>query len=170
MKYNYEQNKSDYETPPVLYNLALEWINKKRFDLDTCCSNYNIPATLHCFYGEHDGLKEDWCPVNWCNPPFEQCNKWIKKAFKEQQKGNTTVMLLPVRTETKYWHDYILFNPNVEIKWLRKGYKFIDSDSQKELGIFKNALALVLFKGTCKIDKIINYSQELDLYTSQNAR
>ena len=37
-------------------------------------------------------------------------------------------------------------------QWLRKGYKFIDSETQKELGIFKNALALVLFRGVENAD------------------
>lgn len=53
-------------------------------------------------------------------------------------------MLIPVRSETRYWHDYILYNTNVYIDWLRKGYKFLDADGN-ELGIFKNALALVYF-------------------------
>lgn len=56
-------------------------------------------------------------------------------------------MLIPVRTETKYWHEYILFNPNVEIEWLRKGYSFLNPDDLKPMGVFKNALALVYFKG-----------------------
>ena len=54
-------------------------------------------------------------------------------------------MLIPVRTETKYWHDYILFNNDVTIEWLRKGYKFLNRDNE-EMGVFKNALALVYFE------------------------
>lgn len=145
MKYNYEQLKADYETPPDLIEIALKWINKKRFDIDTCCSRDNIPANMHFYFNWYDGLKENWSKLNWCNPPFNECKKWIEKAYNEQQKGNQTVMLLPVRTETKYWHDYILFNPKVEIKWLRKGYSFIDAATGEKCGIFKNALALVYF-------------------------
>lgn len=70
--------------------------------------------------------------------------KWIEKAFKEQQEGNTTCMLIPVRTETKYWHDFILNNPAIHLEWLRKGYKFLDKNNN-EMGVFKNALALVYF-------------------------
>lgn len=156
-KYNFEQLKSNYKTPPELITEGLKLVGRyygekhfgglSIFDLDTCCSDYHIPATDYYKYGEKDGLKENWKSINWCNPPYEECIKWIKKAFEEQQKGNTTVMLLPVRTETKYWHDYILFNPNVEIHWLRKGYRFIDADSGEKMGIFKNALSLVVFKG-----------------------
>lgn len=145
MKYNYEQNKSDYETPPELYNMALILLGINKFSLDVCCSKKNIPAYHYYIYGENDGLKEDWLSCNWCNPPFNECQKWIEKAYKEQLKGNKTMMLIPVRTETKYWHDFILFNKKVQITWLRKGYKFIDAETGEYLGIFKNALALVYF-------------------------
>ena len=71
--------------------------------------------------------------------------------FSEQQKGHVTCMLLPVRSETRYWHDYILNNDMVYIHWLRKGYRFLDKDNN-EMGVFKNALALVIF---------LNYHKEL---------
>ena len=147
-KYNYTQNKSDYKTPPELIKKALNIIYPAAcFSLDTCCSDTDFPASHHYINGKIDGLKANWMFFNWCNPPFNECSKWIKKAYEEQQKGKFTVMLIPVRTETKYWHDYILFNPHVSIHWLRKGYKFIDAETGKSLGIFKNALALVVFIG-----------------------
>lgn len=144
-KYNYKQNKSDYETPPELYKMALNRLGRSKFSLDVCCNRQNIPAFNYYKDGETDGLKEEWLSFNWCNPPFKECAKWIKKAYEEQKKSRQTAMLLPVRTETKYWHDYILFNPKVEIKWLRKGYSFIDAATSEKCGIFKNALALVYF-------------------------
>ena len=55
-------------------------------------------------------------------------------------------MLIPARTETAYWHEYILFNDKVQIEWLRKGYKFINRAGE-EMGVFKNALAIVYFEG-----------------------
>lgn len=147
MKYNFEQNRSDYLSPLSILIDVLTEFEKALFDLDTCCSFAYVPARKYFVYGKNDGLKENWSKFNWCNPPFNECSKWIKKAYNEQQKGKTTVMLIPVRTETKYWHDYILFNPNVKIKWLRKGYKFINAETHQEMGVFKNALALVYFFG-----------------------
>lgn len=151
-KYNFEQQRSDYETPPELYKMALELAGADEFDLDVCCSRANIPAKFHYIDGFADGLKWDWGRLNWCNPPYDQCSKWIKKAYEEQQKGNETLMLIPARTETKYWHDYILDEnggcnrENVEVKFLRKGYSFINPDTGKNCGVFKNALVLVYFK------------------------
>ena len=151
MKYNFEQKRNDYETPPELVKLALDWIGAEKFDLDTCCSRNNIPAKKYFINGFADGLTWDWEKLNWCNPPYNECEKWVKKAYHEQQKGNYTVMLIPVRTETKYWQDYIINNYRIcldsDVQFLRKGWGFIDPETKENLGVFKNALALVFFKG-----------------------
>ena len=152
-KYNFEQQRSDYETPPELYKMALNLVGAEEFDIDVCCSRANIPAKFHYIDGFADGLKRDWDKLNWCNPPYKFAPKWVKKAFVEQQKGNSTIMLIPARTETKYWHNYILDEKgscnrkNVKVKFLRKGYQFINPDSNQTCGVFKNALALVYFVG-----------------------
>lgn len=150
MKYNYTKNKNDYLSPVELVNKALLDFNRDFFDLDVCCSKENIPAIHYYIDGQKDGLSELWRKFNWCNPPFDECKKWIKKAYEEQQRGNTTVMLIPVRTETTYWHDYILYNPKVKINWLKKGYRFTNAETMEQMGIFKNALALVYFIGELK--------------------
>ena len=145
MKYNFDYLENDYKTPPVLYQKALDRWHSSWFCLDACCSDENIPALSYYKNGKKDGLKETWKDYTWCNPPFNECKKWIEKAYNENLKGRKIAMLLPVRTETKYWHEFILHNPNVTIEWLRKGYKFLDKDN-KEMGVFKNALALFYFE------------------------
>ncbi|MFA7658786.1 MAG: DNA N-6-adenine-methyltransferase [Candidatus Gastranaerophilaceae bacterium] len=163
MKYNFSKKRNDYMTPPELIDNLLKEIGIDKFDLDVCCSQINIPAFHHCLDGVKDGLASHWLKLNWMNPPFDVCDKWVKKAVKEQEKGNTTYSLIPVRTETKFWHDHILFNPNVEIRYLRKGLCFIDPETSKPVqmevthkktgekrlvdGVYKNALAIVVFKG-----------------------
>ncbi len=149
-KYNYDYNENDYKTPPVLYQIALKHFDRPFFDLDVCCTDENIPAlNYYKIHEESDGLKLDWMYKNWCNPPFNECAKWLKKAYEEQQKGNKTAMLIPVRTETKYFQDYIINNPrinlNTQIIWLRKGYKFLNKNNE-EMGVFKNALCIVFFE------------------------
>lgn len=145
MKYNYSKKRNDYLSPPELVEKALKEKGVLCFDLDVCCSQLNIPAHKHYINGIDDGLTSKWAKLNWCNPPYDDCLKWIKKAYEEQKKGNETVMLIPVRTETKYWHDYILYNSRVKIQWLRKGYCFINPDTGQVMPTFKNALALVYF-------------------------
>lgn len=173
MKYNFEYTKNDYMTPPELYQMALDYFQIDKFCLDACCSEFNIPARIYytqegLFSGgwhqlsDNDGLTGEWFDFTWCNPPFNDCAKWVEKAYKEnKEKGLNIAMLIPVRTETRFWHDYILYNPDVEIKWLRKCYTFIDPATKKPVqmkkkqkdgtyklvnGVYKNALALVFFR------------------------
>lgn len=154
-KYSYDKKENTYLTPYVLIQRALQLLSlekgnvltQDKFDLDVCCSNENVPALNYFKYPEHDGLKEKWMKYNYCNPPFDQCKKWVQKAYGESLNGNTTIMLIPARTETAYFHEYILFNENVKVHWLRKGYKFINPETGKEMGVFKNALCFVVFRG-----------------------
>ena len=48
----------------------------------------------------------------------------MKKSSEEVKKPNTTVvMLIPARTDTSYFHDYIYRKPNVEIRFIRGRFK-----------------------------------------------
>ena len=62
-----------------------------------------------------------------CNPPYGRTiGLWVKKAYEESQKSNTlVVLLLPARTDTKYFHDYILYRS--EIRFLPGRLKFGNS-------------------------------------------
>lgn len=62
-----------------------------------------------------------------CNPPYgREISKWVEKAFNESRKEKTTVvMLIPARTDTRWFHDYIY--RNAEIRFIRGRLKFGDS-------------------------------------------
>src|SRR4029078_9375176 len=64
------------------------------------------------------------------NPPYgKEVSDWISKASKEAELGRRIVMLLPARTDTKWFHEYIYNKPNVEIRFLRGRQKMIDLDN-----------------------------------------
>lgn len=69
-----------------------------------------------------DGLKTEWGGVNFVNPPYSQIKAWCKKSYEEWLKGKTVVMLIPSRTDTSYWHDYIM--KASEIRFIRGRLKF----------------------------------------------
>ena len=72
-----------------------------------------------------DGLKQEWTGVCWCNPPYgRQIGKWVEKACKSLA---TVVMLLPARTDTKWFHDWCL--PYGKIEFLRGRLKFGGCDN-----------------------------------------
>ena len=89
------------------------------FSLDVCATPENAKCPV--FYTpEQDGLAQKWGGVCWCNPPYgREIGKWVKKAA---EAGCTVVMLLPARTDTKWFHDLIY--GKAEIRFLRGRLKF----------------------------------------------
>lgn len=89
------------------------------FTTDVCA----IPENAKCkrfFSPDVDGLKQEWTGVVWCNPPYgKEIGKWVKKAH---DSICTTVALLPARTDTRWFHDYIL--GKAEIRFIRGRLKF----------------------------------------------
>lgn len=64
--------------------------------------------------------------IVWCKPPYgREIGKWVEKAYKESLEGATVVMLLPARTDTKWFHDFIY--GKAEIRFVRGRLKFGDS-------------------------------------------
>lgn len=100
--------RHDWETPIGFFR-ALD--AEFHFDLDAAASTEN--HLVDHYYTEHDdALRFDWFPAFdsiWCNPPYgTQIGKWVGKCYEEGQKGATVVMLIPARTETSYWHEYVM--------------------------------------------------------------
>jgi hypothetical protein len=86
------------------------WLNQ---DFDPCPFNHDLK--------KWDWLLIEWKENNFVNPPYSQKLKeaFIHKAIIEKYKWKNTIMLLPVSTDTKIFHDYILpESHHIEfIKW-----------------------------------------------------
>ena len=94
------------------------------FTLDPCSTHENAKCYKH-FTEEENGLLQDWGnEVVFCNPPYgRQIKYWVKKAYEESQKDNTNiVMLIPARTDTIYFHEYIYHK--AEIRFIKGRLKF----------------------------------------------
>lgn len=79
------------------------------FTLDPCSTHENAVCVKH-YTIEDDGLSKDWCGERvFCNPPYgTELKRWVAKCAAEAKKPNTqVVMLIPARTDTKYFHEYI---------------------------------------------------------------
>lgn len=96
------------------------------FSLDPCCTHESAKTSRH-FTEEDDGLSQDWeGSVVFMNPPYgRQIGKWIEKAFLEGKKEKTVVVcLIPSRTDTRYWHEFVMRAK--EIRLVRGRLKFGD--------------------------------------------
>ena len=69
------------------------------------------------------------------NPPYgRQIKKWIAKAHRESLRGAIVVCLIPARTDTSYFHDYIF--PNAEIRFIRNRIYFEQQRIKKDRSPF----------------------------------
>ena len=120
---HFSNNTNEWSTPQKLFD-RLNWIFN--FTLDPCATKENAKCQKY-YTKEQDGLKKDWNNEKvFMNPPYgREIGKWIEKAYKESLKGTLVVCLIPARTDTKYWHDYI-FNKAM-IKYLKGRLKFNDT-------------------------------------------
>ena len=113
-------SKTDlWETPQDLFD---KLNNEFHFTLDVCATPEN--AKCDSFYTkEQDGLSQPWKGVVWCNPPYgKQIGSWVRRGFFASISGNTVVMLLPARTDTRWFHKYIY--GKAEIRFIRERLKF----------------------------------------------
>jgi site-specific DNA-methyltransferase (adenine-specific) len=119
---------NEWGTPQDLFDELNQEFN---FTLDPCSTNENHKCTKY-YTIEDDGLSKDWSnEVVFCNPPYgRSINKWVQKAYKESQKGATVVLLIPARTDTSYWHDYI-FPYAKDIRYIRGRLKFVNRVQDK---------------------------------------
>lgn len=78
----------------------------------------------------------------WLNPPYgRDLKSWVKKAYESSLKRtDCLVMLIPARTDTSYWHDYI-FN-KAQIIFLRGRLKFELDGTPKSTAPFPSALII----------------------------
>lgn len=97
------------------------------FVLDVCAVAENTKC-LSYYSPVQDGLKQKWNigGTAWMNPPYgRSIGLWIKKAYEESKAGATVVGLLPARTDTRYFHEYIY--GKAEIRFIKGRLKFGDA-------------------------------------------
>lgn len=109
-----------WQTPNELFD---ELNREFKFDFDPC--------PLHSTF---DGLMCDWGQSNFINPPYSLGLKvaFVKKAIDVSKKGAVCVLLLPVSTSTKLFHEHILPNASY-IRFIKGRVKFIGLKANGDL-------------------------------------
>lgn len=110
--------KMDWTTPQDFFDALNGEFN---FTLDPCATSENTKCEKY-YTEKDDGLSQSWDnEVVFCNPPYgREIGKWVKKA--SEAEGGVVVMLIPARTDTRYFHDYIY--KKAEIRFIKGRLKF----------------------------------------------
>lgn len=109
-----------WETPKPFFDRLNDEFH---FELDVCANPQNAKCSR--FYTLlDDGLSMPWKGVVWCNPPYgRSVGKWVSKAADSALcDGATVVMLLPARTDTQWFHKFIL--GKAEIRFVKGRLRF----------------------------------------------
>ena len=99
-------NKQDWKTPKNIYDVYM-----KLGYFDPCPTD-----------AKFDGLNIEWGKKNFVNPPYKDISKWVDKAIEEKSKGKNIVMLIPARTDTKWFRR--LYENNCRIEFVQGRLKF----------------------------------------------
>lgn len=108
----FTSNSDEWETPKYLYD---DLDKVFHFTLDPCVTKENHLCKKY-YTKEDNGLAQDWNGETvFCNPPYSKIKQWVEKCYKEYEtNGVTVVMLIPVRTDTRYFHEYIYHKAEIE--------------------------------------------------------
>ena len=115
---HFSQDSDEWDTPQWLFDA----LNKEfGFTLDPCCAGPNAKCDKY-FTMQENGLLRDWgTETVFMNPPYSDVSAWMGKAYGSANEGATVVCLIPSRTDTAWWHNYVM---KAEIRLLRGRLKF----------------------------------------------
>lgn len=137
----FDSVRQDWTTPKALFDrLNAEF----SFQTDLAASKENALCPKF-FTAEDNGLKQVWSGSCWLNPPYgDKTSKmvdWIKKAYEDTQKDPslTVVMLIPARTNTRWFHGYCM--KAAEVRFILGRPKFGDA-----IHGLPQPLAFIVFK------------------------
>jgi hypothetical protein len=129
MKNRNIDHKNDWKTPNSIFEFIEKkfWIKKQDL-FDPCPFQHDM---------SWNWLEIEWRKYNFINPPYSLDLKtaFVKKAIEERKKGHNCIMLLPVSTSTKLFHDYILPNKDliiflkgrVKFSWWNTKWEWVDN-------------------------------------------
>lgn len=127
---------NEWETPQEFFN---ELHREFAFTVDAAASHENAKLPRY-WTREENGLERSWKGERvWCNPPYgREIGLWIEKAA--TCDADLVVLLIPARTDTKAWHDFIF--DKAEVRFLRGRLKFTKSGGATNPAPFPSAIVV----------------------------
>lgn len=131
----HSSESQDWQTPRAFFGaLNAEF----GFGLDAAADDSSALCDVHLGPGSkhlpemNDAMSCSWNRSRgaiWLNPPYgRDIGKWMAKAYEESRKGRTVVCLVMARTDTAWWHDYVM--KAAEVRLVRGRLHFTRPDGQ----------------------------------------
>jgi site-specific DNA-methyltransferase (adenine-specific) len=137
----FSKASDEWTTPDAFF---AELHREFRFQWDAAATRGSAKCGPYCYFGpDHgtsdyrDALSQPWREYRhelverlFCNPPYSQCAAFVSKAAAEAKHGATSVLLIPSRTDTRYWHAHVWDDvrhcprPGVEVRFIKGRLKF----------------------------------------------
>lgn len=143
MAVHFSSDQTEWETPPELFKLL---DTEFHFTLDAAARIENrkckffIDPEQNAFHTRWSKLSEGM-PV-WLNPPYgREVGRWVKRAWEQSTEGEgcTVVLLLPARTDTRWFHDFCVRG---EVRFLRGRLKFLERGERRDAAPFPNMVVV----------------------------
>lgn len=120
-KIHFSSKAHEWETPQAFY----DQLNREfGFTLDPCATKENAKCPKY-YTKEQDGLRQNWFNETiFMNPPYgREISKWLAHACQTVNVGSQPIVcLLPCRTDTKWWHEWVM--QASEIRFIKGRLKF----------------------------------------------
>lgn len=127
MDVHFSSQSTEWQTPRHVYDLLNQEFH---FNLDAAATKENA-LNDNFFDMEANSLVQDWSKYEaiYCNPPYGRLiGKFVEKAYNESLKGCIVAMLIPSRTDTRWWHNYC---SKGEVLFIKGRLKFVNPNSDK---------------------------------------
>jgi len=128
----------EWGTPQETFDKLNDEFN---FTLDPCASHSNHKCEKY-YTIEDDGLSKSWAKERvFMNPPYgNAASNWIAKAYFERQHAEVIVGLLPARTDTRWFHDYVY--KKAELRFIKGRLKFVGPDGTVGTATFPSMVVI----------------------------
>lgn len=130
-------SRDDWETPPEIFGPLDE---EFRFRVDLAASPGNAKcASFHTRQNPHPHEYRGGGPF-WLNPPYSHVAVFMHLAANLGARS-TVVCLVPARTDTAWWHDYVMEAAN-EVRLVRGRVRFILDGRRGDAPPFPSAIVI----------------------------
>ena len=133
----FRSTTDEWSTPSEVFDPLNEEFG---FTLDVCADADNAKCGRF-FDKDADGLTQVWSGVCWMNPPYGRgIDRWIHKAWESARDGATVVCLIPSRTDTRWWHDYV--TDAADVRFVKGRIYFENPDRPRDRAPFPSAIVV----------------------------